>query len=295
MRSQGAPGDLVTTPVVAAIHRYPVKSCRGHSLAEAHVERCGLRGDRRWAVINADGAALTARTHPRLVLVRPEVTHDGLRLEAPGTRPIAVCAPREGGDRPIRVHAARVRAVPAGEAASSWFSEFLGEPVRLVHLADPTLRRPDERYSVPADRVSLADGFPLLLAAEESLAALNDLLVADYSGSGDPPPPLPMTRFRPNLVVAGAPAWAEDGWRRVRVGPATFRMVKSCARCMLTTIDPETAVKGREPLRTLVRHRSWGGATWFGVNLIPDEPDHTIRVGDPVRVLDRAESIEPLR
>jgi uncharacterized protein YcbX len=286
---------MFSAPVVVSIRRYPVKSCRGHSLPQAHVERCGLRGDRRWAVINADGAALTARTHPRLVLVRPEVTDDGLRLEAPGTRPIAVPAPRDGADRPIWVHAARVHAVPADEAASSWFSGFLGEPVRLVHLADPTLRRPDERYSAPADRVSLADGFPLLLATEESLAALNDLLVADHAGSREPPPPLPMTRFRPNVVVAGTPAWEEDGWRRLRIGPATFRMVKSCARCMLTTIDPDTAVKGREPLRTLARHRSWGGAIWFGVNLIPDEPNHTIRVGDPVRVLDRVDSIEPLR
>jgi len=286
---------MTSAQVVASIHRYPVKSCRGHSLAQAHIERCGLRGDRRWAVVTADGAALTARTHPRLVLVRPEVTDDGLRLEAPGTRPIVVQAPPTGAERPIRVHAAGVRAVPAGEAASSWFSAFLGESVRLVHLADATLRRPDERYSAPADRVSLADGFPLLLATEESLAALNDLLVSDYAGGGDAPPPLSMTRFRPNVVVAGTPAWTEDGWRRVRIGSATFRVVKSCSRCVLTTIDPETAVKGREPLRTLVRHRSWGGATWFGVNLIPDEPNHTIRVGDRVRVLDRADSTEPLR
>jgi hypothetical protein len=95
-----------------------------------------------------------------------------------------------------------------------------------------------------------------------------------------------MIRFRPNLVVSGGPAWAEDDWRRVRIGDAVFRMAKRCARCVFTTVDPDTAQRGKEPLRTLARHRRWDGKTWFGVNLIPDNPDVTVRVGDPVEVLE---------
>jgi uncharacterized protein YcbX len=132
--------------------------------------------------------------------------------------------------------------------------------------------------------VSFADGFPLLLATEESLAELNRLIRdgADHSPEGA----LPITRFRPNVVVAGAPAWAEDRWRRLRIGDAVFRVVKGCDRCVLTTVDPDTAERGKEPLRTLARHRRWAGKVWFGVNLIPDTPGVTIHAGDPVQILE---------
>ncbi|OLL74678.1 Flavodoxin reductase (ferredoxin-NADPH reductase) family 1 [Pseudonocardia sp. Ae168_Ps1] len=98
-----------------------------------------------------------------------------------------------------------------------------------------------------------------------------------------------MVRFRPNLVVSGAPAWAEDGWRRVRIGDARFRVVKGCARCVLTTVDPVTAVKGREPMVTLARHRRFDKGVWFGMNLVPDDPGTELHVGDPVEVLDAAD------
>jgi uncharacterized protein YcbX len=98
-----------------------------------------------------------------------------------------------------------------------------------------------------------------------------------------------MMRFRPNVVVRGAPAWAEDDWRRIRIGRAEFRLVKGCARCVLTTLDPETAAKGMEPLMSLARHRRWDGATWFAMNLVPDTPGATIGVGDVVEVLDAVE------
>src|SRR5262249_35446290 len=107
--------------------------------------------------------------------------------------------------------------------------------------------------------------------------------------------PLPMMRFRPNLVVAGAPAWAEDGWRVLRIGTARFRAVKGCSRCVLTTVDPDTGRKGKEPIATLARHRRWEGKGWFAINLIPDSPGARVCVGDQIEVLERVATTEPLR
>ncbi|MEJ8279518.1 MOSC domain-containing protein [Pseudonocardia spirodelae] len=267
---------------LAGLHRYPVKSCRGAGVARAVVERAGLAGDRRWMVVRADGAMVTARTHPRLVLVAPTPAADGLRLTGPGLPPLTVPVPT-GEPVPVRVHRWDTAGVPAGDEAAAWFSALLGEPVRLVHLDDPDRRRPDPQFSRDDDRVSFADGYPLLLTSTASLDALN-ALVADGPHAAEGP--LPMARFRPNVVVGGAPAWAEDGWRRIRIGDAEFRVAKGCARCVLTTVDPGTATKGREPMVTLARHRRFDQGVWFGVNLVPDTPGAEVALGDPVEVLD---------
>lgn len=266
---------------LVGINRYPVKSCRGHAVRSATVERCGLAGDRRWMLIDEGGRAVTARAYPRLVLVTPDPTTDGLTVRAPGRPPLTVTVP-EPHPVPARVHAHEITATPAAEDAHDWFSAFLDQPVRLVYLDDPDRRRTDPAYTAAIDRVSLADGYPILLAGTDSLDALNDLVA---SGPHAAEGPMTITRFRPNLVVSGAPAWAEDGWRRLRIGAALFRAVKGCSRCVLTTVHPDTGVKGREPLRTLARHRSWDGKTWFGVNLVPDNPGAVVTVGDPVEVL----------
>lgn len=276
-----------TTPssTLTGIRRYPVKSCRGHALDEAAVEPWGLAGDRRWILVDDEGVAVTARTHPRMVLITPRPQPDGLLVEAPGAEPLAVEFPAGPPITDVRVFASTAAGVPASDEAHAWFSTVVGVPVRLVYLADPTRRPTDPLYGLATDVVSFADGYPFLLANEESLAALGALC----------PEPLTMTRFRPNLVINGFPAWDEDRWRRVRIGDATFRVVKSCARCVLTTVDPETGTKGHEPLRTLARHRRWDGKTWFGVNLVPDTPGAVLRVSDPVEVLESVESTGPQR
>lgn len=267
---------------LSGLRRYPVKSCRGAEVTRAVVERAGLAGDRRWMLVRDDGAVVTARTHPRLVLVAPTPAADGLRLTGPGMPPLTVPVP-DGEPLPARVHRWDTAGVPAGPEADAWFSDLLGSSVRLLHLDDPARRRPDPDFSHDDDRVSFADGYPLLLTSAASLDALN-ALVAEGRHAAEAP--LPMTRFRPNAVVEGAPAWAEDGWRRIRIGVAEFRVAKGCARCVLTTVDPETAAKGREPMATLARHRRFDGKVWFGVNLIPDDPGAEITVGDLVEVLD---------
>lgn len=274
---------------LTSIHRYPLKSGRGEALVEALVEAQGLAGDRRWMLVDGAGRAVTAREVNRLVLVEPEITEAGLRVVMPGAPPLEVAVPDPGAQVSVQVFSSSFTAAPAGAEADAWFSAALGADVRLVHLDDPSRRRTSGSFpggfGDPADRVSLADGYPLLVATEESLAALNDEVLAAAPTGRDP---LPMARFRPNVVVSGVPAWSEDDWRVLRIGDATFRAVKGCARCVLTTVDPETGEREREPLASLARLRRYDGKTWFGVNLVPDTPGAVVRVGDEVEVLETA-------
>ncbi|MGA9312003.1 MAG: MOSC N-terminal beta barrel domain-containing protein [Pseudonocardiaceae bacterium] len=277
---------------LTGINRYPIKSCRGHGLTHVVVEPWGLAGDRRWMLVDDEGRVVTAREYPQLVLVTPEFDVDGLLVRAPGTDPLLVSTPDAAVVTDVRVFSSELAAAPASEEAHAWFSKVIGKAVRLVYLTDSAQRRPNAAYSREQDRVSFADGYPMLLATEGSLAALNDLIA---TGPRPEEGPVSMTRFRPNLVVAGAPAWDEDGWRVLRIGAASFRAVKACDRCVFTTIDPGTARKGKEPLATLARHRRWDGKTWFAINLIPDSPGATVRVGDRVEVVEQVQANGPLR
>lgn len=282
-----------TVPLtLTAIHRYPVKSCRGEAVQTAVVEPWGLAGDRRWMVVVDDGRALTAREHPRLLLSTPQLTESGLRISHPDVGSIEISTPDGHGAVAVGIWNSTVTATPAGDDARAWFTKVLGLPAQLVYLHDPTQRPTNPLYSKQSDRVSFADGYPLLLASEDSLAALNDYIA---EGPRADEGPVPMSRFRPSVVVQGAAAWAEDGWRRLRIGSAHFRAVKGCDRCVLTTIDPQTARRGKEPIATLARHRTWDGKTWFAMNLIPDDPGATISVGDEVEIIDVVESDGPPR
>jgi uncharacterized protein len=275
------------------MYRYPVKSCRGERLTAGTVEPWGLAGDRRWMIVEADGDPVTAREYPQLVLVTPDLDGDGIRLSRPGAASLTVRVPR-AELVPVNVWGTGLAATPACAAAHHWFSDVVGHPVRLVYLDDPARRRPNPAYSREGDRVSFADGYPVLLTSESSLAVLNELIAAGpRAGEG----PLPMRRFRPSVVVSGPAAWAEDRYRRLRIGDVMFRAAKGCDRCVLTTVDPDTAVKGKEPIATLAKYRRWGGKTWFGVNLIPDSPrpGGTIRVGDPAEILEESDIDGPQR
>jgi uncharacterized protein YcbX len=269
------------------IWRYPVKSCRGERLAEAQVEPWGLAGDRRWMVVDAEGNPVTAREQPRMLLITPELGGgaDKITLSSPDLPDLVVPVPSGAELVPANVWGAGLLASPAGDEAAAWLTAVIAAPVRLVYLDDPTRRpiRPD--YSDPEDRVSFADAFPLLLTTEESLVSLNDWIA---EGPKADEGPVSMRRFRPSVVVSGAGPWAEDGWRRLRIGAVTFRSVKGCDRCVLTTINPDTAAKGHEPITTLARYRRWDGKVWFGVNLIPDTPGPgaILHPGDPVEILE---------
>ncbi|MFE0460936.1 MOSC domain-containing protein [Kitasatospora sp. NPDC058965] len=280
-------------PLLSGLHRYPVKSMYRQSPRQAVVEPWGLRGDRRWMVARPGGLALTQRDLAQLGRFRPELAEDGaLLVTAPTGEQLRVPVPSaaEGavGARG-EVFGAVFATLEAEEKAQLWLREQVGDPeLRLLHLADPLSRAIAPDFSAPGETVSMADGFPLLATTTSSLAALNDWLVAaDHE-------PLPMTRFRPNLVVEGTEPWSEDRWRRVRVGEVVFRAVKLCGRCVVTTTDQETGERrGPEPLRTLAARRRFDKKAAFGVNLIPERPDGvtgdalgTLRVGDRVEVLD---------
>ncbi|MEV0848490.1 MOSC N-terminal beta barrel domain-containing protein [Streptomyces sp. NPDC049954] len=274
-------------PVLHSVHIHPLKAARALDREAVLVERWGLAGDRRWMLVDPDGKLITQREEPRLALLTAAPRADGsLVLSAPGAEPLAVTVPEPVATVPVRVFRTKVEAVLAAESASTWCGAYLGRPVRLVHLDDPAVRRPiDPAYARPGETVSFADGYPLLLATTASLDALNSLI-----SQGDLPDegPVPMSRFRPNLVIEGTEPWAEDGWWRIRVGEVLFRVPKPCSRCIVTTTDQLSARRGKEPLRSLARHRrSPGNGALFGTNLIP-ESSGTVRVGDALTVLERA-------
>lgn len=266
---------------LASIHFYPVKSTAGHDVAEAEVEPWGLKDDRRYMVATPDGGMVTAREEPKLLACRAELSDGRLTLTGPHRPPLLVTPTSELSD--TQVWRTRVKLTDCGDDAAEWLSALVGRPVRLMWLDDPTRRPVNPEYGTPEDRVTLADGYPLLLASTASLDRLNDWIAEGAVERGEElPEPLPMRRFRPNVVVSGAEEpFVEDGWKRVRIGEVSFRMTKPCARCVLTTIDPDTLQKGKEPLRTLGKHRRIDKQLLFAINLIPDGPG-TIRVGDPV-------------
>ena len=284
--------------LVRSLHVYPIKSARGLDPQTAKVEPWGLSGDRRWMLVDEDGVLISARTEARLFLVTPKPEPGGaLIVEGPHAAPLRLVPPT-GSPIPVQVHRSRFVAIPAGPVADAWFGALLGrDDVRLVWMDDPMRRPTNPDYSEPTDRVSLADGYPLLLTTTASLEQLNDWIATDAAERGQPAQePLSMRRFRPNVVVDEADVpFAEDVWKRIRVGDVDFRVVKPCTRCVMTTIEPDTLAKGKEPLRTLARHHKWNGETWFGMNIIPDRPDRSNRsnrprrdvmhVGDPVEVL----------
>ena len=263
---------------VASLHIYPVKGCHRVDLDRSPVEPWGLAGDRRWLIIDPDtGRFITQRETVRLTQVQPVPTPDGLVLRAPGRPELAVAAPVGGDLVDVTVWTFTGLATLAGPAADDWLTAALERKVRLVWLDDPTRRGIHPAW--PEDRVSFADGFPVLLANTASLDALNDAIAEGGSLEG----PVPMTRFRPNIVITGAAPWAEDAWTggRVRIGSVIFRVPRPCDRCVVTTTDQETGERGREPLRTLGRIRNIDQALLFATNLIPDGPGE-IAVGDPV-------------
>jgi uncharacterized protein len=265
---------------------YPVKSTRGTSLTEAEVEPWGLAQDRRWMVIDANSDKIDVQRYHRLQAITATPKAAGLDLVAPGVATLSVDVPVRG--EPVSVSLSRVgHAVSAGAAADAWLSTVLGFPARLVWLDDPTRRSVSAEHGGKAgDTLSLADTGPLLLGSAVSMAQLNDW-IAETAAERDEPEPEPLTidRFRPNVVVAGDfKPFAEDDWSGVRIGDVEFRASERCDRCATTTINPRTLQSGKEPIRTLARHRKWDGSTWFGVRLVPVNVG-VLRVGDPVTPL----------
>lgn len=253
---------------IAALFVYPVKSCRGIALQQARLTPRGLQYDREWMVVSPDGRFLTQREVPRLALVGTSLHDDRLELSAPGLPTLVVPLQRaaQAVSAEVTVWGDRVRASDEGHAAASWFGEHLRREVRLVRFDDTRRRPTDAAWSQGLDGSSaFADGYPVLVLSRASLDDLNSRL----------PSPLPVDRFRPNVLLDGCAPYAEDALRGLAVGQMRLRIVKPCTRCVITTTDQATAVpQGDEPLRTLKTYR-WDGAlrgVTFGQNAIVERP-----------------------
>ncbi|MFZ5956136.1 MOSC domain-containing protein [Pseudomonas knackmussii] len=268
-------------PSLSALYRYPLKSGQVEPLDNIRLDALGLEGDRRWMVVEeANGRFLTQRLLPQMgrIEARWEEGFGALRLRAPGMEDLSVVVPAtDDALRGVTIWRDILQVPDAGDAAADWLSRFLGRPCRLVMIPEQRARQVDTAYADVGEKVHFADGFPLLLIGQGSLDDLSARVGR----------PLDMLRFRPNLVVEGAAAFAEDNWKRIRIGEVEFRVAKPCSRCILTTIDPHTGERDaqREPLATLMQYRNVDGEAMFGQNLIA-EGRGELRLGMPVEILE---------
>lgn len=259
---------------LSGIYIYPIKSTGGIPLKTAQVEQRGFQYDRRWMLVDETGKFLTQRQFPRMALITVELVGGQLIVNAPNRESITIPLHWESRDRiSVQVWRDVCDAVPLGEEVNRWFSDFLELSCQLVYMDESTFRPVNPSYATNNEQVSFADGFPFLLISEASLQELNQRLDE----------PVPMNRFRPNLVVSGCEAFAEDDWREIHIGSISFRVVKPCSRCSITTVEQTTGIRGKEPLLTLAQYRRRSGEIFFGQNLISGELG-TLQIGDVVKI-----------
>jgi len=275
---------------ISEINIYPIKSLKGISLDSAVVEERGLQYDRRWMLTTPDGMFFTQREFPRMATISTWIEDGGLGAAADSFGDVFIpFEPDTGNKQQVTIWNSVCEAEIYGGALNEWFSDVIGTNCQLVHMPDGSRRNVNPLFNRNDDVVSFADGYPLMLLSEASLADLNSRLDDD----------LPMNRFRPNLVVTGAEAFAEDDWQKLRVGDAVFRSTKPCERCVITTVDQSKGeFTGKEPLKTLASYRMakdvipdrcellgvGANAVIFGQNLIAESVGATINVGDAVKV-----------
>ncbi|HMS43662.1 MAG TPA: MOSC domain-containing protein [Pyrinomonadaceae bacterium] len=268
--------------ILSEINIYPIKSLKGISLKEAKIERRGLEFDRRWMLIDENNKFLTQREFPKMATIETEIKENGLQVSNGAEKLIVPFEIEENSTEKVKIWQNKCAAKINEKPINEWFSEILGANIRLALMPEETQRKVNYFYAVQKDdHVSFADAYPFLLIGESSLEDLNSRLEK----------PLPMNRFRPNLVVSGAESFAEDGWKKIKIGAAIFHIVKPCARCVMTTIEQNTGEKqGVEPLKTLatfrIPKRSLKKKILFGQNLIAENAGEILRVGDKIEVLE---------
>jgi uncharacterized protein len=287
---------------VTGLRLYPVKSFGGVEVTSVRVEPWGCAGDRRWAVVDEAGEVVTARElHELLRLTAEVIDDDTIRItDRADGESILVETPL--GLPPVPVAVSRLPFLaPADADVNAWLTERVGRRIRLVWQED-TNRRPisGAHGGQPGDVMNLSDAGPVLLVSETSMAKLNEWISADADTADVPDldpadlsdtaalpavEPLDILRVRSNLVMDGGEPFAEDAWPKLRVGDVEFRTTEICDRCVMTTLDPDTLAGGKEPIRTLARHRRWDGKTWFGTRLVKTGGGDEIRLGDEVQPL----------
>ena len=268
---------------VSGLSVHPIKGCRGTELEAMELDARGPALDRRFMIVQPSGEFVTQRQESRLALIRPAWSGDQLELCAPGMPDLSVAldeiSPRAKRLQ-VQVWRFQGEAVGVSEEADAWLSEMLGTPLRLVRCAPEMDRVANPEWAEGRAPIAFSDGYPVLLLSEASLEALNDAM----RGQHPEIEPFAMSRFRPNLVVRGCAAFAEDDWATLRMGEVVLDVVKPCDRCAVTTVDPETAQRGAEPLRTLARIRRSPKGVLFGQNCVARGAG-MLEIGSEVEVL----------
>ncbi len=252
------------------INIYPVKSFAGIALGSVQLDRFGPHGDRRWALVDDKGVAITQREDPRLALIKTQLSGDTLILRL---REECIEIPIPGTD--AQKCQLRVWADDAGQEAAAWLSNNLGRKCRLAYIPEDSIRLVDGIYASAGETVGFADAFPVLLISQASLDDLNLRMEAM----------VPMNRFRPNLVVSGCEPFAEDSWKRIRVGDVEFDLVKPCDRCVMPSIDQNTAERDTKINRVLASYRRRDGKIYFGQNLLYRKMGK-LHLSSPVEVIE---------
>jgi uncharacterized protein YcbX len=262
---------------VSGLYIYPVKSLGGIALPAASLTDRGFEYDRRWMLVNENNRFLSQREVPRMACLHVKVLNGYLEVvnrDRPDLLYRIPLQPEAAETTMVTVWDDECRAQWVSAEADAWFSEQLGISCRLVHMPDSTHRQVDGHYARNKEITSFSDGYPLLMISQASLDDLNSRLLS----------PLPMDRFRPNIVFTGGPPFQEDDMKQFSIGGIRFSGVKPCARCVITTIDQQTAEKTKEPLKTLSTYRSKDNKIYFGQNLLY-HGSGTIRVGDAITLL----------
>jgi uncharacterized protein len=260
---------------VSGLFVYPIKGARGIEVTSARAKPLGFEHDRRFLLTDPRGQFVTQREYTTLALVQTQVSGDTLIVHAPNQEPLTLPLRPEGPpDRTVQVWGTRSPALFLGQTAADYFSTYFGAPVELVFMPENEGREVDPDFAKNGEKVSFADGFPYLLATEESLDNLNARLVDG----------VPMNRFRPNIVVRGAPAWAEDYWSNFSLNGLVFHPAKPCARCQVITVNQDTGVRGKDPLATLATFRARSNKVYFGWNLFV-EGEGVVNTGDRMTML----------
>lgn len=274
----------MTHIILSGIFVYPVKSLSGISANSWPITETGFQHDRKWMLIDNDRQFLSQRKLPKMALIKTALTDKNLILSAPDMENLPLPIDHvEGEIINSGIWHDQCAARSVSSEADQWLSDFLKQECRLVYQPDDVIRPVDPHYAKPSDKVAFSDGFPFLIISENSLAALNHQMQLN----------LPMTRFRPNLVISGCPAYAEDNWREISINSIDFRLPKPCSRCSVPTIDPETAQVGKEPLTTLNRTRKWQNKVYFGQNALHDQCGQ-LTVGDRIQIKLTGEKQPPL-
>lgn len=264
---------------ITALNIFPIKGCRGVPLRSSAVDRLGLVGDRRLMLVDGANRFISQREVAALATVVPTLESGALVVHAPGGESIRVTIDADGPSRDVSVWGDHlITAADQGDVAAQWFSEAIGAPCRLVAFGNRARNPIDPEYSPRADaETTFTDGYPIMAMLQESLDNLNARLAE----------PVPVERFRPSVVIAGAKAWSEDDWMAMKLGELDCDAVKPCARCVVTTTDQVSGARNprQEPLRTLATFRTIPGlGAIFGQNVVP-RGTGTLHVGDTVELM----------